>query len=436
MRKTTLTALCAALILSFVPQASAAEVYPIVFPLPGDYTFADTYNSPRGGGRIHEAIDIMAPKMTPVLAAADGTVDWLSSGTYTDCNGNTAPSYTLRLLHDDGYQSWYIHLNNDTPGTDDGKGVGYAPGIAPGVKVKAGQLIGWVGDSGNAECVGSHLHFQLHYPDGTRFNPYESLLAARHIDPARADEIFFYRAGDGAFRYYRIQPNAAIGAPILGGTGYSLGWDSITAVDLDGDGVDEQFFYRSTDGAFRYYDIESTGQLGAPLQGGTGYSLGWDSITAIDIDGDGRDEMFFYRSTDGAYRYYTMKPDGSLGPMIVGGTGYSLGWGSITAIDLDGDDQDEVFFYRASDGAYRYYDIRANASLGAPIQSGNYDPGWKLTTAIDLEGDRSDELFLYRSSGEFAYYDMNGDGTLGATILAGSGYSTGWSSISSLNLGG
>lgn len=424
MRKTIPTLLCLALLLTKAPAAGAAEIYPMIFPVVGDNHYTDTYNSPRVG-HIHEAIDIMAAKMTPVVAVADGVVNWVS-GT---CCG-------LQLIHDDGYQSWYIHLNNDTPGTDDGQGWGIAPGIQKGVHVRAGQVIGWVGDSGNAEATASHLHFQLHLPDGTRMNPYESLLAARQIDPAAADEIFFYRSHDGAFRYYDIRPDAGLGAPIRGGTGYSLGWDSITAVDLDGDGVDEQFFYRSTDGAFRYYDIEADGQVGAPMQGGTGYSLGWDSITAVDLNGDDKDEMFFYRSKDGAYRYYTMRPDGSLQTLLQGGTGYSKGWGAITGVDLDGDGRDEMFFYRPTDGAYRYYTVRTNGALSSLLSGGTgYAPGWDSITAIDLNGDARDELFFYRMNGEFAYHETTSSGELGEAILAGSGYSKGWSSISSINLG-
>ena len=76
------------------------------------------------------------------------------------------------------------------------------------------------------------------------------------------------------------------------------------------------FFYRSTDGAYRYYNMNSNGTLGTQLSGGTGYSLGWSSITAVDLDGDGNDEMFFYRSTDGAYRYYNMNTNGTLEPPL------------------------------------------------------------------------------------------------------------------------
>ncbi len=199
-----------------------------------------------------------------------------------------------------------------------------------------------------------------------------------------ADEMFFYR-DDGLFRFYNVKPNGDVGAPILAGSGYTSGWSSITAVDLDGDSQDEMFFYRD-DGLFRYYNVRSDGSLGTPILAGTGYTTGWSSITAVDLDGDGQDEMFFYRD-DGLFRYYNIKSDGSLGIPILAGSGYTSGWSSITAVDLDGDGQDEMFFYR-DDGLFRYYNVKANGDLGTPIRAGSgYTSGWSSITAVDLDGD-------------------------------------------------
>jgi hypothetical protein len=148
-----------------------------------------------------------------------------------------------------------------------------------------------------------------------------------------ADEIFFYR-DDGLFRYYNVKPDGTLPQPLLAGDGYTTGWSSITAVDLEGDGQDEMFFYRD-DGLFRYYNVKPDGTLPQPLLAGDGYTTGWDAITAVDLDGDGQDEMFFYRD-DGLFRYYNINPNGQIGTPILAGTGYTKGWSSITAIDLDG----------------------------------------------------------------------------------------------------
>jgi len=148
--------------------------YPLTFPVGGDdIYFADDdligFGACRDGcARRHEGVDLLAPKMTPVYAAADATVTWL--GTFC-CS--------VFLQHDDGWRTWYIHLNNDTEGTDDGLGWGIAEGIVPGARVVAGQLIGWVGDSGNAEDTTPHLHFELHAPGGIKVDPYPALILAQ-----------------------------------------------------------------------------------------------------------------------------------------------------------------------------------------------------------------------------------------------------------------
>ncbi len=153
---------------------SATDSYEMYFPVVGDHRYSDTWGAPRSGGRTHEGTDILADKMVPVVAVADGTVGWM----HDEQGGNCC---AMALNHDDGWASWYIHLNNDTPGTDDGLGWGFAEGIGPGAHVVAGQLIGWVGDSGNAESTHSHLHFELHQPGGAKTNPYPHLLDAQHL---------------------------------------------------------------------------------------------------------------------------------------------------------------------------------------------------------------------------------------------------------------
>lgn len=257
-------------------------------------------------------------------------------------------------------------------------------------------------------------------------------------DPDVADEILFYGEDDGLFRYYDLGPDARLGPATAGGTGYTSGWSTITGVDLDGRGQDEVLFYRKDDGLYRYYDIQPTGSLGPVITGGTGYSSGWTTITSVDLDADGQDEMFFYRADDGLYRYYDIRPNGKLGSLIAGGSGYSSGWTSIVAIDLDSGGQDEMLFYRKDDGLFRYYDVQPDGRLGALIAGGTgYSSGWTSIAAIDLDGDRQDEILFYREDdGLYRYYEINSSGTLTSRIAGGTGYSSGWTSIAPLQLHG
>lgn len=149
----------------------------IVFPLTGPHGFSDTFGAPRDGGRRrHAGIDIFANKGVPVVAVADGVVEEISEAAL-------AGQYVI-VRHDDGWRSKYLHLDNDTPGTDDGRSVGYAPGIEEGMRVTAGTLLGFVGDSGNAEDTAPHLHFALHQPDFLPINPYDALRRAPDPDLA------------------------------------------------------------------------------------------------------------------------------------------------------------------------------------------------------------------------------------------------------------
>ena len=134
--------------------------------------FSDTWGAPRSGGRTHTGTDIMSPKGTWVVAVDDGIVERL--------DWNRLSGWNIMIRHADGWTSHYLHLNNDSCGTDDGKGgpeAAFVDGLEENSFVKAGEVIAFVGDSGNAEHTGSHTHFELHV-DGQKVNPYPFLEEA------------------------------------------------------------------------------------------------------------------------------------------------------------------------------------------------------------------------------------------------------------------
>ena len=153
-------------------MAADAEIRKIAFPTERDVTFEDSFGDARTG-HSHEGIDLMGKKMMPLYAAVDGVVAEVVIP-------EASWGYAIVLRDADGYTYHYLHVNDDMPGTDDGNGGtehAYAPGIEPRVSVTKGQLIGWMGDSGNAENAGAHLHFEIRTPGGTAINPYASLRA-------------------------------------------------------------------------------------------------------------------------------------------------------------------------------------------------------------------------------------------------------------------
>ena len=95
---------------------------------------------------------------------------------------------------------------------------------------------------------------------------------------------------------------------------------------------------------------------------------------------------------------------------------------------------DEMFFY-GDNGTFRYYDIGPEGRIGSPILAGDgYTEGWSVISAVDLDGDGQDELFFYRADGLFRFYDVKPNGSLGTPLLAGDGYSKDWSAVVALNL--
>jgi len=153
---------------------------PIAFPVLGPVRYSNDFGACRDGcARHHQGNDMIGVRMQPLLAAVDGTVTLLR---YESVG---ISSVTIRITGDDGWYYNYFHVNNDTPGTDDGHATHewqITPGLTVGSRVRAGQLVGYMGDSGNAEFSVPHLHFEIRTPDRTPVNPYYSLVAAQRAE--------------------------------------------------------------------------------------------------------------------------------------------------------------------------------------------------------------------------------------------------------------
>ena len=132
---------------------------------------SDTFTEARAGrARLHDAIDIMAPEGTPVVAAAGGRIEKL----FFSRGGGGISAYVRSP--DRRWLFYYAHLQS------------YAPGLAEGQQVRRGQPIGRVGHTGNASPAGPHLHFAIHrmqpgekWYQGSAVNPYP-LLAGQKVN--------------------------------------------------------------------------------------------------------------------------------------------------------------------------------------------------------------------------------------------------------------
>lgn len=142
--------------------SSAAQGVPMsvtpgfICPVAGPTSFIDSWHFPRPGGRLHKGTDMFAPRGTQLVAVGDGTVrrGW-----------NALGGYVTWLEADHGVRYYYAHLDS------------FPSGLSDGQRVSRGQVIGYVGDTGNAPPGAYHLHFGI-YPSGfVAVNPYPTVRA-------------------------------------------------------------------------------------------------------------------------------------------------------------------------------------------------------------------------------------------------------------------
>jgi len=151
--------------IAVLPPSAADMLLPVAGIKPAQLT--DTFTQARGTGRLHDAIDIMAARGTPVLAAVDGKVEKLFTSKQ---GGLTIYEFDPAATH----AYYYAHLDR------------YAAGLVEGMPLKRGDVIGYVGSTGNANPEAPHLHFAIfelgpekRWWQGTAINPYP-LLTASH----------------------------------------------------------------------------------------------------------------------------------------------------------------------------------------------------------------------------------------------------------------
>ena len=163
LKVTSAVDITTAIALGILPDLATLGIPQIsVFPSQGRCSFADTWQQSRPGGRQHEGVDIMGVKGLALYAVVDGTITKMY-GADAALSGNA-----LRLTASDGTYFFYAHLDS------------FAPGIAVGSVVKAGQIIGYMGSTGFAGSP--HLHFEVHPKGGAPVSPYPIVKAVDACD--------------------------------------------------------------------------------------------------------------------------------------------------------------------------------------------------------------------------------------------------------------
>ena len=325
-------------------NAQLSTVRNIIFPVIGKVSYYDDFGAPRVG-HTHEGNDLIGKKMMPLLAAADGTVSFAvwPQASY---------GYMVSIRDSDGYKYNYLHINNDTPGTDNGQGGGifaYAPGIESGAKVARGQLIGWMGDSGNAEGTAPHLHFEMRLSDDTPFSPYQSLkqalvLTAPVPAPQQNNELLPYGEFSGGASIATGNLDSDTAKEIITGAGPGGGphvrrFESIPATATTSTAITGDFFA---------YDLSFRGGV---------------DVAAGDTTGDGKAEIITAPGPGGGPHIKIFKADGTLLNEFFAYIGSFHGGVNVAAADLDGDGKAEIITAPKGNGGAHIKVFKADGTL-------------------------------------------------------------------------
>lgn len=379
------------------PTPTHAETREIIFPVIGTTRYSDDFGDPRDtGNRVHEGNDIFGSKGMPLVAAASGTVRYVPFP-------EPDYGYYVSIQDEDGYSYVYIHINDDTPGTDDGLGGGrnaYAPYMERGNSVVAGQLIGWMGDSGNAESTTPHLHFEIRDPEGNPINPFDSLNGAVHVTsvaqaPQLEDEILPYGEFTGGTFITMGNVDADEDLELITGAGPG-GGSNVRVFDQDGTLLSGFFAYDS------------------------GFKGGVD-VTTGDTNGDGVDEIITAAGPGGGPQVRIFNKSGKvLGSFFAYDQSFRGGV-NVSAGDVTGDNKAEIIVgpgagggpqvrVLRSDGRYLYqfmaYDENFTGGVDVAVRPVKGERKPRIVTAPGPGG--SPEIRVFRTNGElirkfFAY---------------------------------
>lgn len=390
----TITMLVAlALIILGHKVAFAAQDTTMIFPVLGGGSFSNDFDGYRSLNGVHHAIDIFAPKHTPVVSPVDGVV-------YYVMNPQPSWGWSVGVRDNDGFEYNFLHLNNDNDGTDDGAGgptKAYAYDMKVGNKVVKGQQLGWVGDSGNAENTPPHLHFEIYDTNNNPVNPYSYLLSAQRINSTV------------------VNPSAQPGETIPFGS-YAMNGVSIASGNLGGSAAKE-YVIGAKNGypQVRTYNQDDTvrnwgfAAYNADYTGGINVAMG-------DIDGDGIDEIITGTNPGSTTHVRIFKEDGIVMGSFFAYPGYYTGV-NVAAADMDGDGKAEIITGTGPGSTSHVKVFKPNGEnlngygffaypgyyTGADVAAGDVDGDGQNDIVTSTNEGNTPHIKVYSASGEYKY---------------------------------
>ena len=370
------------------------------------------------GTSSHAGVDIAGNNGQPIIAAAAGRVSVRQVSFASTGYGNM-----VTLQHDSGYTTLYAHMNA-------------APAVQQGQYVGQGQVLGYVGSTGNS--TGPHLHFEvkrngtnlsgsLGYSCGeyiTRGTPipysFPSLgtgIGTDYNSDGRDDFLGVHN--DGRLLLYQGNNTGSVSATTQIGSGWSAMTDIVRG-DFNADGKADVLSTRN-DGSLVFYGGTGTGGFSSKVNVGSGWTSMALLTGGVDFTGDGRADILARRNSTGNLMMYPGNGSGGFQPARTVGPG----WGDFRMLavgEYTGDGKADLLGVDGSNNLRLYV---GNGS-GAFSSNRIVGPGWgsikEISGAIDLNNDGKTDLLAKDSSGNLRFYAGNGTGGFAPATTIGSGW--------------
>ena len=374
----------------------------IVFPVIGNTNYSDTFLAFRPGQveNKHHAIDIFGPKHSLLVSPVDGMVTYV--GYPQDPWG-----WNLTILGNDGYRYEFIHINNDTPGTDDGTGGpmhAYAPDMKVGNRVVKGQFIGYLGVSGNAENTPPHLHIEMIKPEYVDYEIYRDIPLAGFENPY-------------PYLVNAIHIANPVTYPALSGEGLPFGPHvnrqlSLAAGSFSGSGKKTEYVVGVGPGSapqVRIFNANDSVRDWGFFAYNTSYRGGVNVATG-DIDGDAIDEIATGTNEGSTTHVKVFRQNGSTVSSFFAYPGYYTGV-NVALDDLDNDGETEII---TGTGYGSTSHVKIFTKDGIVKNSFFAYPGYYTGADVatgDVDGDGKKEIITSTSKGSRAHikiFDTNG----------------------------
>lgn len=266
------------------------------------------------------------------------------------------------------------------------------------------------------------------WADATAWRDSWSVVLPVDVNGNGIDELFFYEGSTGTAKIHDVTKNGQLGSVFWQADNWRKTWHSIIAVDVDGDGGDELFMYDRVNGHAKIHDLNSNGTLGRQLYTAENWRS-WDLVNKLDVNGNDQDELVLYSQDRFQLTIFDLTPKGKVGKRYYNSVDFFESTQIMEAVDFNGDGNEDLLLYDR-EGRASIWNVASDATSINRLMFQRWRKTWESITPVDTDGDGTDELFFYEPSKGYAkFHDLKASGSLGRTLSESKGIEENFSTI-------